>query len=247
MKAPLLLLHGFTGAPASWDGVRAQLPDRFDAFCPALAGHAGQRFDGITSFDDELARLLALLGTERRWELAGYSLGARLGLGLLARAPERFRRATLIGVHPGLDDEADRAERRSADARWARVLREQGLGAFVERWTAQPLFASQGRLPAELLAEQRARRSAQDAEGLALALERFGLGAMPSYWQGLPALRTPLTLAAGELDVKFVDLARRAARELPQGRLLLAPGAGHNLLLERPELVAQAIATETQP
>ena len=242
-----LFLHGFTGAPASYDAVREHLGERYRVIAPPLSGHAGQPFEGVTSFDDELSRLLALLGEERDAVLCGYSLGARLALGLLVKAPERFARALLIGVHPGLADAADRAERRAGDARWAAVLREQGVGAFVERWQAQALFASQGRLPADLLARQRALREAHDAEGLALALERFSLGEMPCYWPALPALATPTTLAAGELDQKFVDLARKAARELAIAKVLIAPSVGHNLLLERPDLVARAIAPETLP
>jgi len=247
MKTRLLLLHGFTGAPASYDGVRALLDERFDVICPALSGHAGQTFAGVTRFEDELERLHLLLGDARGLVLCGYSLGARLALGLLAKAPERFAHATLIGVHPGLSDAAERAERLAADARWAAVLRDQGLAAFLERWSAQPLFSSQGRLPAQALQAQRALREAQDAEGLALALERFSLGNMPCYWPGLSALKTPITLAAGELDAKFVDIAQRALRELPNAKLLIAPGAGHNLLLERPDLVVRSLSTEELP
>jgi 2-succinyl-6-hydroxy-2,4-cyclohexadiene-1-carboxylate synthase len=247
MKTRLLLLHGFTGAPASYDGVRALLADRFEVLCPALSGHAGQAFADVTSFDDEVARLRGLLGDARGVVLCGYSLGARLALGLLSKHPEAFARATLIGVHPGLSDAADRAERLAADGRWAAVLREQGLAAFLERWSAQPLFASQGRLPAPLQQAQRTLREAQDAGGLARALERFSLGSMPCYWPGLPALKTPITLAAGELDTKFVEIAQQAARALPQAKLLIAPNAGHNLLLERPDLVARAISPEALP
>jgi len=70
---------------------------------------------------------------------------------------------------------------------------------------------------------------------------------MPCYWPALPALKTPITLAAGELDAKFVDIAQRAARELPNAKLLIAPGAGHNLLLERPDLVARTLTSEALP
>jgi 2-succinyl-6-hydroxy-2,4-cyclohexadiene-1-carboxylate synthase len=247
MKALALLLHGFTGAPGSYAAVRAELGDHVSVLCPALAGHAGVALDHATTFDDEVTRLLGLLGDARDVTLCGYSLGARFGLGLLVRAPERFRRAILIGVHPGLADPAERQKRREGDARWAAVLRDQGLAAFIDRWQAQPLFASQGKLLGEQLATQRALRMSHDPEGLARSLERFGLGEMPCYWPALPSLPTPTTLAAGQRDAMFIKLAEQAARELPHGRLLMAPDAGHNLPLERPELVARAIASELTP
>ncbi len=245
MKTPLLLLHGFTGSPKSYRAVRALLAESYEVLSPALSGHAGRSFDDVRSFDDELARLLTLLDGAKDVVLCGYSLGARLALGLLAKDPTRFSRALLIAVHPGLSA-AERAERRESDARWAALLREPGLAEFLELWTKQPLFASQSRLAADVLEEQRALRKAHDPEGLALALERLGLGSMPSYWPSLPTLTMPITLAVGELDQKFVEIAQKAARELPAAKLLIAPGAGHNLLLERPDLVARHL-NENQP
>ena len=44
--------------------------------------------------------------------LCGYSLGARVALGLLARHAHRFAGATLIGVHPGLSSPDERAAER---------------------------------------------------------------------------------------------------------------------------------------
>jgi pimeloyl-ACP methyl ester carboxylesterase len=64
---------------------------------------------------------------------------------------------------------------------------------------------------------------------------------MPERWSALPRLDVPITLGAGELDSKFAEIALRAARALPRGRASIAPGAGHNLLLERPDWVEQAI------
>ena len=114
MSRPLVLLHGFTGAPASWDGVRRSLDDAIPVLAPALLGHDGTAGSpAIRSFDDEVDRLAGAVrgaGLEGA-HLAGYSLGGRVALGLLVRHPGRFAAATLIGAHPGLQDPADRAER----------------------------------------------------------------------------------------------------------------------------------------
>ncbi|MEM7449391.1 MAG: alpha/beta fold hydrolase [Myxococcota bacterium] len=42
--SPLVLLHGFTGAPASWDGVAAHLPSDWSLIRPTLLGHVGAAF-----------------------------------------------------------------------------------------------------------------------------------------------------------------------------------------------------------
>jgi 2-succinyl-6-hydroxy-2,4-cyclohexadiene-1-carboxylate synthase len=216
------------------------LGGEFELTTPAISGHAGAGFGRVESFEDEVDRLLDACGPGRV-TLVGYSLGARFALGMLCRAPERFASALLIGVHPGLTSEPERAERIRSDSRWAELLRERGLTAFLAEWERQPLFASQTALPPSALDPQRSIRDSHDAAGLARALELFGLGRMPERWSALRGLDLPVMLGAGELDSKFVELARRAAGALPQGRLSIAPASGHNLLLERPEWVEQAI------
>jgi pimeloyl-ACP methyl ester carboxylesterase len=43
------------------------------------------------------------------------------------------------------------------------------------------------------------------------------------------------------LDGKFTALAQRLAEQLPRAALQLVPDAGHDLLLERPELITEVI------
>ena len=70
---------------------------------------------------------------------------------------------------------------------------------------------------------------------------------MPDYWPALPHLTAPLTLLAGELDPKFSAIARAVHGRVPGSRLVIAPAAGHDLLLERPDLVAVELARVYPP
>jgi pimeloyl-ACP methyl ester carboxylesterase len=78
----------------------------------------------------------------------------------------------------------------------------------------------------------------------ALTLKRGEVGQLaadpelPRSLRLLPRLTMPVTLMAGALDDKFLGLAGELARALPHATLRAAPGAGHDLLLERPDLVA---------
>ena len=241
----LFCLHGFTGSPESW----AFLSGSGLAWvAPALLGHAGTSADSTArSFEDEVERLAALMAPGRALHVVGYSLGARLALGIALRFPERVSRLTLISGQPGLPSEAERSERRAADARWIELLRERGLAAFVEAWEAQPLWASQSALPSALRARKRAERLSHDAAGLARSLAVTGLGEMPDYAERSRELRLPVTLLVGELDVKFCALARAMAARFRHAELAIAPGAGHDLLLERPEFVTEVIRRGNQP
>src|SRR4029077_15510464 len=104
--------HGFTGSPRSWDF----LPDRraLPRIVPALVGHSGSEAGSeVNGFEDEVDRL-ASLTPERGVHAVGYSLGARLALGLALRHPARVTRLTLISCHPGLHSTAERAARRAS-------------------------------------------------------------------------------------------------------------------------------------
>ncbi|HEY0195236.1 MAG TPA: alpha/beta fold hydrolase, partial [Kofleriaceae bacterium] len=160
----------------------------------------------------------------------GYSLGARVALGLVARGD--VARAVLISVNPGIDD-ADRPARRAGDAAWAQLLRGRGTEAFLAAWQAQPLFASQARAPAARRAARHATRAGLDAEALARSLETMGLAEMPDY-RG--AVDDRLALIAGADDDKFVGLARATHRPVT-----LIEACGHDPTLEQPAALRRAL------
>lgn len=236
-----VLLHGFTGAPASWDEVRAALAAQGEVLCPALVGHGSDAVAvDFASEVDRLAQAVRAAGFTGA-HLGGYSLGARLALGLLVRHPALFARATLIGAHPGLaPEDPGRGERAAADERLAQ-LAERSLDRFLAHWRAQPLFATQRELSPRRRALQERVRAAHDGVALAAALRALSLARMPDWSAGLPRIAVALRLIAGGRDPKFVALARRMLPALRDATLAVVPGAGHNVVLERPEVVSAAL------
>lgn len=203
------------------------------------------------SFAKEIERLAAWLGRETTAPavVIGYSLGARLALGLALQRPEAVRSLILISVNPGLRDPAERAARLAIDEQLAEYLERHGTAAFVaQHWEKQPLFASQQALPASVLATQAAQRVRHDPHGLAKCLRTLGLGAMPSYWDNLPQLadRVPTTLLTGTLDEKFHALASEVCAHSSKIAWLSAPDVGHNLVLEAPDLVGGLVQRALQ-
>lgn len=225
-----VLLHGFTGAPCSWDAVRERLSG--PAVAPALPGHGGAHVAGWEEAVDRIAARAA--GAH----LVGYSLGARLALGVLVRHPGLVRRATLIGVNPGVDD-------RAARVRWEDALADRleadGLGAFVAHWEQLPMWASQARLPEATRAAQRRVRMGHDPGGLAHSLRALGLGRMPDLRPALPTLDTPVALVVGGEDDRFRAVAEQMAAVMPTARVHVVAGVGHNVVLEAPEALARLL------
>ncbi len=243
----VVLLHGFTGSPASFDELERQLVARLPrlrTFRPALLGHAGTRAHGVRRFEQEIERLATSIRGAgfAGAHLLGYSLGARVALGLLAHVPYLFGGATLIGVHPGIRGLAERAARVGSDERWCERLAQHGLQAFLRDWEAQPLFASQHSLSERCAAEQREVRRGHTAEGLMTSLRVLGLGQMPDYRGVLSTQPLPVQLLAGALDDKFMELGRELADVSPRVELEIVAGVGHNVLLEAPGRVASALA-----
>ena len=93
-------------------------------------------------------------------------------------------------------------------------------------------------------AERRERRAADEV--WARLLDPVGLGAMPSYWSALERATVPVELVVGALDTKFTALAERIVQRAPSGAVTLRSidDAGHNVVLERAEVLSEILASE---
>lgn len=229
----LVLLHGFTNSGASWQPVISGLDQRYRAIAPDIRGHASASQSDPIDLPAVLADIRRL--DAERFTLLGYSQGGRIALHAALALPERIERLLLIGASPGLDDEAERCERRLADERLAERIESLSIEQFADEWALTPVL---GGVSAEIAAAQRADRLRSTPHGLAAALRGLGTGALPSLWERLGELRMPVTLIAGERDTKFTALARRMAAQIPDATVAIVPGAGHAVHLERPDAVA---------
>ena len=243
--APLVLLHGFTGSSATWAPYLAAWPAR--AIAVDLPGHGQTEAPGDPAryrMEATMADLVALLDQlgVRRAHVLGYSMGGRVALHLAAAHPERVATLIVESASPGLPTQAERDARVAADTALAASIERDGIAAFVDRWEALPLWASQASLPDEVRASLRAQRLNNRATGLANSLRGLGTGAQAPLHDQLADLPVPALVIAGMLDAKFVAIARSMAAALPQGRLALVPVAGHATHLEQPALFDRLVA-----
>jgi 2-succinyl-6-hydroxy-2,4-cyclohexadiene-1-carboxylate synthase len=229
-----VFVDGFTQTGGAW---RIAAPRSGSA-----RSYAGAPLDAV-SFRDAAARLRdapTYLERERRIErtdFVGYSQGGRLCLQLALDHPEVVHRLVLVSSSPGIADAAERATRRAADERLAQEIERDGVDAFLDRWLAQPLFAT---LPQERAGIDE-RRAGNTVGSLTYQLRVLGQGVQPSNWERLHELRMPVLLIVGALDTKYVGIAQRMAERIPDATVEIVPGAGHACHLEQPERVAHLL------
>lgn len=238
MPEPLVLLHGFSGTRHAWDGVADALDrERYLPVALDLPGH-GEQSDAPRPITFEGCVASVLDRSPARFALAGYSMGGRVALHLALTAPERVSALALIACNPGIEDPAERSNRRLADERLAEDLERIPFEQFIERWRTQPLFAQDPPRVGELA---RADQRRNDPLALAAVMRGLSTGAMAPLWARLGELSMPVLVVAGERDEKFLGIAARMAALIPGARLRVLP-AGHGAPLECPGELALALA-----
>lgn len=242
----IVLLHGFTGSGANWDGPAAFLHKAgYPVLAPDLPGHGANLPAAPDDYTMEAAAAQLAARIERETggpvHLLGYSMGGRLALYFALHYPALVRSLALESASPGLATAEERAARRAADDALAARIEWEGIPAFVAYWESLPLWQSQARLPATTLLWLHEKRLRNDPTGLARSLRGMGTGAQPSLWERLGELSLPVLLLAGEEDAKFVATARQMAARIPQAQLVVVPDAGHTIHLEQPGAWREAL------
>lgn len=230
-----VLLHGFWGEPRDWNAVLARLPLGANVWAPDLHAEgplteAPDLNAWTTAFLDALTR-----ESSEPVQLVGYSMGGRLALQALTRAPERFRRALICSATPFLHANETAADR----AAWEQVWRERFLSAswdeLERQWSDQPVFTASAPPPPR-------RRQDRLRHALAHAVSEWSVRHHTFGVKEIRALPPSVEWAFGALDQKYQRLAK-SLQELPvRGQITSVAEAGHRLVVEAPDWIAQWIS-----
>lgn len=245
---PVLLLHGFTGRGSSLGSLaRALRRHGHRTISVDLLGHGrsdAPRDPTRYSVDcqaDVLASLLRRLHAQPA-HVVGYSMGARIGLRLAIDHPGSVGSLTLESPSAGIQNDEERRRRRADDEALAAGLEHDGLAPFVERWEAQPVFASQATLAPSTRWRLRDERVRNRPEGLAGSLRGAGQGTMLPIHGRLGEINVPSLVVVGALDEPGSERARAVASGIRRARLVELAGVGHAPHLERPRTFNRLVA-----
>ncbi len=226
---PLVFLHGFLGSPSEWDPVISQLKWSGPKH-PLPLSAASHWTQGLERIVEALPPTCVLIG---------YSMGARIALGVALSNPLRVRGLCLIAGHPGLGD-ADRESRYHHDQEVAARVVRQPWAAFLDDWYRQEVFASVDEVTRVQWVQQRA---SLDRGYHAELLRCYSVGRQPDFWPQLRELRASTVVVVGEDDKKYVEIAQRMRQRATQLQIQVVPSAGHAVHRERPREFAAILQT----
>jgi pimeloyl-ACP methyl ester carboxylesterase len=224
---PLVLLHGATSSGR--EDFAAQLPAMSKTFLvhvPDARGHGRTRWDAADGFSSEqlvedLRGFVDALGLST-FHLLGFSMGGMTALQFASRWPERLRTLLVVGITTTREPRAS-VGRRLMNPAWI-LARDPEWAATLSRRhdPTQGAGAWQRLLPA----------IAADIVDQPLLT--------PAQLHGIDC---PTMVVCGDRD-PFVPVEQAAglARQLPDGRLFVAPDCGHEVTVRRAGLFNDAAA-----
>ena len=245
-KRTIVCLHGFTGSIHTFDCLKT-IDSTVNLLVVDIIGHGNSashvhpyRYQ-FQSVIKDMIQLMDRLNLQTV-SLLGYSMGARLALGIAHAIPQRIDQLILESGSPGLKTANERLTRYQNDQRLAGRLINEPLTDFINFWENIPLFDTQKKLTPQQRATIRRERLSQTNYGLACSLLYMGTGSQPSYWQTLADLTVPaIQLIVGELDKKFIGLAKEMQQIQPMIKLTVIPDVGHCVHLEAPNEFSNTI------
>lgn len=242
----IVFLHGFTGSTVTWTRVEDILNGKYKIIAVDLTGHGkttAPKEPNRYSMEEQIADLEALVEELNliSFTLVGYSMGGRVALAYTDRYPERVSSLILESSSPGIKAELERIERSEADKKLSERIVRDGIPSFVDFWESIPLFNSQKKLSTTIQNAVREERLNQSATGLANSLIGIGTGSQPSYWDNLHTINVPILLITGEIDTKFVNIAREMEKYLPLAKHRMIKDVGHAIHVEKPTLFATMV------
>jgi pimeloyl-ACP methyl ester carboxylesterase len=234
----VVLLHG-----AGFDHTTWALHSRwfahhgFGLLAPDLPGHgrsAGKPLATIAEMADWVAALLNAAGVVAKAKLVGHSMGSLIALETAARHPAKVSGLSLIGtaatmtVGPDLLKAAEANDHAAID-----MVSIWGLGFAAELG---------GSLAPGLWMHSGAQRVLEQCRPGVLYNDLNACNAYQGALDAAAKVAVPVTLILGERDMMTPAKAGKAlAAALPNARTVVLPGAGHMMMVERPDELLAAL------
>lgn len=190
-------------------------------------------YRGVDSLD-KMAEMV-LKDAPERFSVVGHSMGGRVGLEIINKAPERVQHLVLVsvGAHPVNDEEC---EQRSSLVEEAASI---GMDKYAASWADLLLgYSDKDQPEVRRCIETMARRQSLD-DFIAHITAGLGRKDQSRY---LPQIPIPVLLIVGEKDTWSPVSQHKAIKaQLNNVTLEIVPDAGHMIPLDQPEKVSNLL------
>lgn len=233
-SVPILLIHGAGGMHLSWPSQLRRLPAQ-TVYALDLPGHGksgGISSQAITDYAESILTWLDKLQL-RQVILCGHSMGGAIAMSIALRNPERVPALVLIGTAASL-----RVNRQLLELASRPETVHRAVDLLLE-WSFDPSA------PPSVVQQTRQRLYETPVPLLyndLLACDGFDVT------QQLPQLQPPSLVITGVNDRMTPLRAGKLLSEMiPNARFESIPDAGHMVILEYPQLVADLILRFLKP
>jgi len=225
MKKVVYLLCGLLCDSVVWEAQARALESAYDVRVIS--------FEGLNSMQAMADKVLA--NAPDRFALAGHSMGGRVALEVVRRAPQRVERLALLdtGFEPAAPGEAEKR------AVLVDQAQREGIASIAASWGLPMLAPANRDDPAlvQAVVDMVGRMSAPIYAGKTRALL-----ARPDATDVLQRIACPTMIICGMEDGwSPPERHQQMAALVPGAQLRLIDGAGHMVMMEAPGAVLQAL------
>ncbi len=238
LEQTLVFLHGFLGQTTDWQPVIKFLNlEQSSYHCIELNNEFSISDLNFKNWQEAFQRWVQARKMSTPLILVGYSMGGRLINPLLEKG--LAKKAIFLSSQFGLpgDDLNQRAEARRLSQAWAERFQADSWLTVTEAWNQQDIFKDTKDPVRDEKYFERPK--------LAAMLRGFSMGEQKDYsglWQQKDL---QLLFLAGENDPKYRALATEIQTQATNTKVRILKNAGHRLLLDQPQQVAQEILNFT--
>ena len=237
-----LLLHGIGNYGRYWDLFADAVAGRLRLIAPDARGHGESGKPAAAYAPEEfVADAVAVLdarGVERAL-VVGHSMGGTHAIRLAAAHPDRVARLVIVDAGPEPMPEGAERARRLSLGRPDQFANADDALAYLRRTSpgySDEVYANRMQWLFREDAGALVWRSSHDALASIMSAASHG-----ELWGLLHAIRCPVLLVRGtRSNVLSADVAQRMIETLADGRLVELD-AGHNIPLDRPNELADAV------
>jgi pimeloyl-ACP methyl ester carboxylesterase len=224
-RPALVLIPGLLCDQEIWAAQAAALGGRYDVIALGF-----MRFSTIEAMAEEVLRI-----APPAFAVAGHSMGGRVALEIVRRAPERVRGLALIdtGYH------AARPGEEAGRYALADLAEREGMGALARAWLP-PMLSPRRAHDAPLFG--RLTEMVERADSELFRLQINALLTRPNAEPLLAQIGLPTCVIVGNQDSwSPVEQSRAMAARIPGATLEVVEDCGHMSLVEQPEAISAAL------